>query len=360
MNEGTTFLELPADVVMHIFSKLPVKSLLRFKAVCKYWCSLIQSPTFVAKHLRHHKNQENLLVHCYHVHGGASALSLFPDAYLAGTSLEYQDHIPTPTSFSTVSTVLGPVDGLVFIYNDHSLMLLWNPATREVKLLPPLVVSSLPLSSPSRTLYSHVFGFGKDPSTNDFKVVCVRDYWDDDLQVWYVPLVSVYTLSSHSWRQFRDYTFSSLRVVKSYTNTYLNGFYYWGGISSCRVFAFDVRNEIFREIRTPDTFKSMQGNLALYNDSLATFAYNRGTETSVDVWVMEAEGCWIKKVSIGPLLNIRRALGSWKTGFIFIETGNMQLALLNPDTKEIRHLGPRINCYCLQVSRYKESLVRLH
>ena len=131
-------------------------------------------------------------------------------------------------------------------------------------------------------------------------------------------------------------------------------------ISSWRDFAFDVRNEVFREIRTPDTFKSMLGNLALYNDSLATFAYNRGTETSVDVWVMEAEGSWIKKVSIGPLLNIRRALGSWKTGFIFIETGIMQLALLNPDTKEIRHLGPRINCYCLQVSSYKESLVRLH
>lgn len=360
MTKDTFFLELPEDVVMEIFSKLPVKQLLRSKAVCKYWCRLIQSPALVAKHLRHHRNQENLLVHSYHVHAGDSALSLFPDEYLAGTSLEYQDHIATPPSFSTVSTVLGPVDGLVFVYSDDRLMVLWNPATREVKHLPALAVPSLPLSSPSQSLHSHVFGFGKDPSTDDFKVVCARDYWDDDLELWHVPLVSVYTLSSHSWRQSRDYTFSSLRVVKSYTNTYLSGFYYWRATSNCKVFAFDMRSEMFREIRTPDTFKSVQGNLALYNDSLATFVYNRGTESSVDIWVMEAQESWIKKVSISPLLNIRRALGSWKAGDIFIETGIMQLALLNLDTMEIRNLGHRINCYCLQVSSYKESLVRLH
>ncbi|KAL3536122.1 hypothetical protein ACH5RR_004583 [Cinchona calisaya] len=353
MTKGDKFLQLPEDVIMEIFSRLPVKSLLRLKAVCKYWCALIHSPIFVAKHLHRQKNKQNLLVHRYHVHGGDSALSLFPDEYLAGTSQEYQDHIPTPTYFSAV---LGPLDGIVFLYNDDHSMVLWNPATREVKHLPPSVPSS------SLSLYSHVFGFGKDPETNDFKVVYVRDYWDDDVEIWHVPLVSVYSLSTNSWRQFKDYTFSSLRVVKSYANTYSNGFYYWRDISNCKVFAFDLRNEVFLEIKTPDTFKSMQWNLGLYNDSLAIFVCNPSSNNaSVDIWVMEAEQSWIKKVSInGPLLNIRRALGSWKTGDIFIETGTLQLALLNPSIMEIRNLGPRINCYCLQVSSYKESLIRLN
>lgn len=120
-----------------------------------------------------------------------------------------------------------------------------------------------------------------------------------------------------------------------------------------------MRNEVFLETKTPYIFKSMQGNLVLYNNCLAICGYNRHAELSVDIWVMEGKESWAKKMTVGPLLNIRRALGSWKNGEIFIETGTLQLALLHPDTKEIRNLGPRMNCYCLQVSSYKESLVSL-
>ncbi|KAI3834061.1 hypothetical protein MKW92_038450, partial [Papaver armeniacum] len=41
---------LPEDVFFEIFVCLPVKSLLRFKSVCKSWCGLIESSDFIYRH----------------------------------------------------------------------------------------------------------------------------------------------------------------------------------------------------------------------------------------------------------------------------------------------------------------------
>ena len=41
----------PEDVLMDIFARLPVKSLLQFRCVCKSWCNLMKDPIFVTKHV---------------------------------------------------------------------------------------------------------------------------------------------------------------------------------------------------------------------------------------------------------------------------------------------------------------------
>ena len=42
---------LPHDVVLNILARLPVKSLLRFRCVCKLWYSSITSSNFISTHL---------------------------------------------------------------------------------------------------------------------------------------------------------------------------------------------------------------------------------------------------------------------------------------------------------------------
>ncbi|KAL3520974.1 hypothetical protein ACH5RR_019123 [Cinchona calisaya] len=49
---------------IEILLRLPVKSLIRLKCVCKSWCTLFQSPRFVAIHLRHAKNNERHFIKC--------------------------------------------------------------------------------------------------------------------------------------------------------------------------------------------------------------------------------------------------------------------------------------------------------
>ncbi|MCI27031.1 F-box/kelch-repeat protein, partial [Trifolium medium] len=50
---------LPFDLIGEILCRLPVKLLLQFQCVCKFWKSLISDPSFAKKHLckltpRHH------------------------------------------------------------------------------------------------------------------------------------------------------------------------------------------------------------------------------------------------------------------------------------------------------------------
>ncbi|KAF8396749.1 hypothetical protein HHK36_018379 [Tetracentron sinense] len=49
---------IPEDVMVSILGRLPVKSLLRFKCVCKLWLSLISNPNFVESHLSYQNNKD--------------------------------------------------------------------------------------------------------------------------------------------------------------------------------------------------------------------------------------------------------------------------------------------------------------
>ncbi|XP_058217046.1 F-box protein At3g08750-like [Rhododendron vialii] len=46
-----TAFDLPFEITTEILSRLPVKSLLRFKSVCKTWYDLIKNPDFISKHI---------------------------------------------------------------------------------------------------------------------------------------------------------------------------------------------------------------------------------------------------------------------------------------------------------------------
>ncbi|KAM7509565.1 hypothetical protein LguiA_020018 [Lonicera macranthoides] len=54
------------DLLIEILSRRPVKSLLRFKSVCRNWNVIIQNPRFVTRHLnqyRYHPGNNRVLVH---------------------------------------------------------------------------------------------------------------------------------------------------------------------------------------------------------------------------------------------------------------------------------------------------------
>lgn len=51
------------DMIVETLSRLPVKSLMRFKCVCKSWYSLVKDPNFIYKHLEKDNNMR-LMVRC--------------------------------------------------------------------------------------------------------------------------------------------------------------------------------------------------------------------------------------------------------------------------------------------------------
>ncbi|XP_028752217.1 F-box protein At3g07870-like [Neltuma alba] len=60
---------LPFEIIVNILKRLPVKSIVRFRCVCKDWKNLFKSPSFIAEHLRHSDRKNPLLLlqeyNCY-------------------------------------------------------------------------------------------------------------------------------------------------------------------------------------------------------------------------------------------------------------------------------------------------------
>ncbi|XP_049360295.1 uncharacterized protein LOC125824990 [Solanum verrucosum] len=234
-------------------------------------------------------------------------------------------------------------------------------ASRDSSMHPSTFLKSL-------RSYAHHFGFGMDPLSKDYKVVWIRDYfWKEETFTRSASaVVSVYSLSTDSWRHFEDNTFLSSHIIMSYFDSYLDGFYYWKKIDEkrrCEILAFDFRNEEFQVIQTPDVFNSNLGTLGLYDGYVSMlFHYLVESKTCIEIWVMEKFGFWTKKLVLESTLIVKRPIGYGVNGEIFVETKSSNLEMIDPRTQEIVEcVGPILgNGYSLQVLVYKKSLVSIN
>ncbi|KAK3025733.1 hypothetical protein RJ639_042502 [Escallonia herrerae] len=273
---------VPDDVVIEILLRLPVKSLLRCKSVCKSWFGLIKSSNFISKHHHHENNHTRILVH-HRIHDDAGKerylFSLFTDEPHSRQDLNYL-HMPGPL----FRHVIGSYDGLVLLCDgtefDHPQMALWNPATREFKPL-PIPKSNLP---PHFKACECSFGFGWDPLGNDYKVVLISDCSDrrNGYPIDWVFSVAVYALGSESWRHLDPFLLPGRVIHNSMCVTCVNGAYYWLTADDSwtyTILLFDMGSEVVREIPGPDNLKEEAGQLVLYNGSIAMLLYNCSGET---------------------------------------------------------------------------------
>ncbi|XP_059670653.1 F-box/kelch-repeat protein At3g23880-like [Cornus florida] len=347
---------LSDEVTIEILSMLPVKSLIRYKCVCKKWYCLIQNSYFHAKHHQHHNHRARLLVLHYNNTTDKYAFALFPDETLASKPFIYNDM--NDLQMPGYPGVFGPFNGILGLWVTDRLAL-WNPATREFK---PLQVPKPNLPT-DYSAYCDFFGFGLDPVTNYYKVVWIRYFKNEEYDNPYDPIiVSVYNLCTDIWRLF-ELDFSQCDFLhESLCNTYMNGIYHWLTTNKGKIYkilTFDMSNEIFRNIKAPpDIPESQCGYLAMYLDSIALLLYEEDAfEKHFDIWVKKDEECWTKEFTIGPISDVTRPLGFWKYNELFVELKTSNLVLYESETQEIKDLGPRGQDYCLSVFIYKESLV---
>nr|WRK57778.1 SLF9 protein [Citrus maxima] len=352
MTGDEQFLE---ETIIEILSKLPVKSLLRFRCICKSWCALFNKHNFISKHLNNDHNTR-LIVHYMEKFDGPDEssyplflCSLFPDETLTNLSLQDLDN-------PVRGELVGPYNGIFCIFGNNNRITLWNRATKESRVLPKCTTVFPKYTS----IFCKCTGFGLDPMSTDYKLVLIFTLWNEKLDLLYeFSHVAVYSLSTNSWRYCDCFKSNHYYMDGAFDSVYLDGVCYW--LSEFRdndhkvILSFHLGNEVFEEIQEPYIPESTPTILGIYNHSLCLLLLHN-IENYYDIWVMKYK-CWIKQLSLGPLNGVRTPLGFWKKGAFFVHSTNEQLLLYDPNTQEMRDLGRK--SFHFSVHIYRESLIRV-
>ena len=129
-------LSLPEELLEEILVRLPVKSLLRFRCVQKSWSTLVQNPTFIAKHLRHHQTKTkypSILVESLDkIEDLQYLLQSHPDEGGGVRILDFKgDSMGRLLTVRELTNMFACINGIICIagiFRGHYGFVLWNPA----------------------------------------------------------------------------------------------------------------------------------------------------------------------------------------------------------------------------------------
>ncbi|CAN6173887.1 unnamed protein product [Urochloa humidicola] len=242
---------IPDELIFSILSRLPAKSVIRFRCVSKAWLAMTSSQTFVDAHLGFSKASRltQLIVpgEPFQQQRGPKTplyMEFYKYMHIGGrgsvSELVYGQHIPG--EFSERAPPLH-CDGLILTYTRDQEIMLCNPATKEFL--------ALPKGTTHGVVGDQLVGFGRDPCSTRYKVA--RFFYQRRAGAGGTSQVEckleVLTLGTNVWRRTVD---PPCRVF-GLSPAHIRGFIYWRPyLRSNRFFVrFSLADEIFSQVPYP-------------------------------------------------------------------------------------------------------------
>ncbi|XP_026460139.1 F-box/kelch-repeat protein At3g06240-like isoform X1 [Papaver somniferum] len=229
------------DILINIFIRLPVKSLLRFSSTY----SLAYDPS------------SSTLSNCVRIN--------YPYKKIVGI------------------TFWGTCNGFICISpGGEDVVVLWNPATMEYK--------EVPIEYPDDEFCYVHHGFGTyNDEIDDFKIVRFEGVDDE-----YFCEVKVYTLKSNSWRRLENIPYQLSRGDMDMAQVIINGAMHFLADTDSKgnrlvIVSFDFKDEKFDEMPLPSFCKDYETSLCSLGDSLCLVG-SMFNESHVVVWEMKTYG----------------------------------------------------------------------
>ncbi|CAN0878283.1 F-box protein At5g62510 [Linum grandiflorum] len=327
--------DLPLDIVIDIMSRLPVKTLMRFKCVSKNWNQIISSsPYLVSLHLiRSQQAPNRVICHYETVDSQANQLGTTTVKFSSPDEPPLLVGCNHPRSVICSSGDLG-----LFLVSDdpppqHQCdYALWNPATRQIKQVPEPPLDKFPARDHMQLQFYDSCAVGLDLVANAVKVVVIRKYAYVDTEVGYheskliSSAVYVYTLNigggggGGGWKKLAgDYPYAEPESEAvgatnfNYPIHFKGSIYWlcWGRLVLPYMVTFDLGTQVFRKVKCP--IDPVLGNFRLhvYRDSIALFVTKSPNWLSLDVWTLTTQGeelRWIKDSSSSIIAPFPRPL----------------------------------------------------
>ncbi|KAH6826256.1 hypothetical protein C2S53_001693 [Perilla frutescens var. hirtella] len=340
------FTYLPSEIIVNILSRLPIRSIIRCKHVCKSWLDLLVTPEFVRSHIS--KSVPGLVVFVRNPQIKPYKFVEFVDEldpnfdehrWNAVFNFNLPFHVP----------VHSEANGLLFLW-EPDFLIICNPITRDYITFPfPLDNSSVLLES---------YGFGVSRISGQYKVVGM--FFKKEIDTPQQAEVSrseclVYSVGTGSWRRIAsaallDYEF------KYDTGAFLNGNLHWlahardlNGYSE-RISCFVLETELFSTCSPPPRddprgFRNLSvlgGCLCLCDNLGCEFP----SEYDIAIWLMKEYGdekSWTKEYVIckmfhADFLVFLCPIKVFEDGDILMEIGIQRLVYYSNKTETIREV----------------------
>ncbi|KNA06933.1 hypothetical protein SOVF_176530 [Spinacia oleracea] len=286
---------LPTEIIAEILSQLPVKSLLRFRCVCKSWYFLIKTPNFVKIHLDQtiiSNSDRHLLLYYPRL-----------DSAELDQNLVCFSEVLHPLEPQAVH-LFGSCNGIICIADLHKTdIFLFNPLTKSHYNLPLNQILNLKVGY-------MLFGFGYDSKNDDYKILRLVQGFTKE-KVFYSE-AQMYSLNNNSWKSVQG--ISSYLLFSDCHGVLVNEALHFLanseelGLTGEYIASFDLQTESF-SLMDCSKFVHKIGNylmilLAQLGGCLCALVNNNTNFIleGADLWVMkeyENKESWVRLYSIG-------------------------------------------------------------
>ncbi|KAK3217820.1 hypothetical protein Dsin_011790 [Dipteronia sinensis] len=338
--------DLPPEMIVDILSRLPVKSLCRFKCVSKSWLTLISHPRFVKMHLNQTQREKLFL----------DAKECFYSVDLESLSCDVDkveavklDIAPLESDLEVFirNTWVNSSNGLL-CFNLGKCLWVYNPSTGERKQVPDFCF---------HYRGKFCFGFSYNDSIDDYKFVRLNHPGN---------IVEIYSLRKNSWTSIQHdlcnirYRFDGIQGFP------LNGaihweFYYGDNFKDQSqnkvIIAFDLAKENFKTLQLPIT-ENVRCIVGLFGSYLCMLG--KGIADTYQLWVMKEYGVqesWTKILTFTSPSGFPKPVCYLNNTNIPMMHKYLEgLVFYNPEHRELKNIEVDVTQGFL-VYRYVESLV---
>ncbi|XP_068339097.1 putative F-box protein At5g52610 [Pyrus communis] len=294
--------ELPSQVTcFEILPRLPSKSLMRFRCVCKSWSSLTRNPSFVSAHqnLGCNKHTHLLLTASDKTTKQQHFFSLQINQQESLTPAAHLLTLQTPPTENERLYTAQCMNGLACLYLSNTSapkqtdpnhpVRIFNPCTRESL--------SLPHTSPASCTAHVTHHFGYSPLTNEYKVLQVQKLIPALGDVHF--MFKVFKMGASLWRHIEvdlnDISFDPLNFPFHRRSVCVNGAIHWMHGTPNPIVVFDNEDEKFRVIPLPEDYTCFTHLVSYPVGNIVGVGGYLGLIGDRSMMKNEAMGLWILK-----------------------------------------------------------------
>jgi molecular chaperone HtpG len=375
--------------MLSIMSKLPPKSLNRFKCVRKSWALDFENPYFLNMYCKNFiSNNSYCDDTCVLLKQTLLGFEQHCLLYLfSGEGFTNQVKLDWPLPFHAddldINILGSEINGNLCLYvdNDNSKVVVWNPSIEEFKVIPP----SQHVYVPNHIRVECQFhGFGYDYNGDDYKLIRYVEFYPD--LPWLLdtvsvslsmslsrtkmlcgdPLWEIYSLKTNSWKPlYLDVPSYNKRRGGVLEQVYTKGTCHWlakrENIDNSYLVSFDLDKEVSFLTSIPSLLDKLEDiHLMLLNEFIALM-YKDAETTTFHITILSEVGVkesWMKLFIVESLPCLGYPIGVGKNGNIFFAKDDEELAMYDLSTHTVQELGIKGDFVC-QIIIYKKILLSI-